>query len=303
MKAATIVIAILLLFLILLSGCISQKVAEKEGAVTVTDSLGRNVTMPEKVNRIVSLAPGNTEILFALGLGDKVVGVTDYCDYPEEAKNKTKVGGFKTVNTEKVVSLSPDLVLATGGIQGSIVKEFEGLNITVIVLDPKNVSEVINGIRLVGNVTGKTKEAKNLTENMEKRMKNVTEQAGNTSKPRVFHVTWHDPLMSAGNGTMIGELIKLAGGVNIAENAKTKYPVYSLEVLVEQNPEIITVSSMGGGGPTVEGIREILKDKNITAVKNNRIYDIDSNLVDRPGPRIVDGLEDVAKIIHPEVFT
>jgi len=295
----------LILFLvILLSGCVSQKVAEKGSAMTITDSLGRNVTLPEKIDRIISLAPGNTEILFALGLGDKVVGVTDYCDYPEEAKNKTKVGGFKTVNTEKVVSLSPDLVLITGGIQESIVKELERLNLTIIVLDPKNVSGVISSIKLVGDATGKTKEAKNITESMEKRMKNVTERVGNASRPRVFHVTWHDPLMSASNGTLINELIELAGGVNIAGNAKTKYPVYSLEVLVEQNPEIITVSSeMGGGGATVDGVKEMLKDENLTAVKNNRIYDIDSNLVDRPGPRIVDGLEDVAKIIHPEVFT
>ena len=294
-------ILVIVLLFTALSGCIGTPTTERASKSSVVDSLGRNVSIPKKVDRIVSLAPSNTEILFALGLGDKVVGVTDYCDHPPEARKKDRVGGFSTVNIEKVVSLAPDLILATGGVQEPIVRALESLDLTVVALDAKSISDVIDNIKLVGDITGREMEAEELAGSMESTIETVVGRTRDEQKQRVFYVTWHDPLMSAAHGTLAHELIQLAGGINIAADAKTKYPVYSLEMLVERNPEIIIVSSKHGvGGPTVESIRALLRDTNISAVRSDRIHGIDTDLVARAGPRIVDGLEEMARFIHPE---
>lgn len=290
-------ILIVLLLSTALSGCIELPPRE-EHPLTITDYLGREVAIPKELNRIVSLAPSHTETLFALGLGDKVIGVTEYCNYPLEAQEKDKIGGFATVSIEKVVNLTPDLILATG-IHEPIIGDLERLNLTVVVLDPKNVDDVLGNIRLVGKITGQVETAGELTTNMEHRIKVITDKTGDAQRLKVFYVTWHDPLISAAPGTLAHDLIQLAGGVNIAEDAKTKYPVYSLEILIERNPDVIMVSTKHGAeGPTVESIRVLLQHTNISAVRNDRIYGIDTDLVARAGPRIVDGLEEMARFIH-----
>ncbi len=301
------IILVIVLLLTALSGCVesgqdSTQPTPEEYPLTIVDSLGRNVTIFKQPERVVSLAPSNTEILFALDLGDKVVGVTEYCNYPLVAQEKEKVGGFSTVSIERVVALEPDLILAAG-IHESIVGDLEGLGLTVVVLDSKNVDDILENIILVGKITGQVGVAEELTASMEHRINAITDKTKDAQKRKVFYVTWHDPLKTAGPGTITHELIQLAGGSNIADDAKTKYPVYSLEMLIERNPDIIIVSSgHGAGGPTVENIGTLLQDRGISAVRNRRIYEIDADLVVRDGPRVVDGLEEMAKCIHPELF-
>ena len=278
----------------------------KKPWLMVTDDLGREVTIYKQPETIVSLAPNNTEILFALGLGDKVIAVSEYCNYPLEAQNKIKIGGFSTVNIEKVVSLKPDLVLATGGIQEVIVEELERLDLTVIALAARSIEDVLENIRLVGKATGEAETARELTTNLERRIKAVTDKIKDlpgSQRPRVFYEVQYEPLMTAGPGTFIDDLIHLAGGVNIASDAVTKYPVYNLEILIECNPEVIIISFWHGSiAVSVEGVKSRKRWKILDAVKNNQVYGINADIVSRSGPRIVDALEEIARFIQPELF-
>ena len=278
------------LFIALLTfGCIAVP-SEKEGGVGKT---------PE---RIVSTAPSNTEILYALGLGDEVVGVTEYCNYPAEAKLKEKIGGFSTVNLEKVVALNPDLVLASGGVQEQTANKLKELGLNVVLLDPKSVEDIIEDIRLVGSITGREEVARELADNLEQRVKAVTdrtEMLPDDQKPRVLYVLWHDPLMSAGSATFADDLIRKAGGVNIANFSG--YKAISLESAIEQNPQVI-ICSVGMSPTTLEWVRNESKLKVTDALKNGRVYAIDSDIVSRAGPRIVEALEQIASYIHPELF-
>jgi len=268
--------------------------------ITITDDLGRVVTLEKTPERIISIAPTNTEILFALGLGDKVVGVTDYCSYPEAAQDVEKIGSFSTINMEKIASLNPDLILATGGSQSELVENLVNLGFTVVVIDPKNIDEILEDITLVGKITGKEKEAKDLTEGMEEKIKTVTDKTAiipEDQKPSVFYVVWNDPLMTAGPDTFINSLIELAGGINIASDAETSWAVYAVELLIEKNPDVIIVSQHSG--ITEEELKTSDIFATINAVLNSRIYTIDSDIVSRAGPRIVDALEQFYEFLYP----
>lgn len=274
--------------------------------IEVTDQLGRVVRLEEIPERIVSLAPSNTEILFALGLGDKVVGVSDYCDYPEAAKDIETIGGFAVVDIEAVVAIEPDLILATQIHQAEVLPALERLGLTVVTLDPRSLDEVLESITLVGEITGKQEEASQLITEMSNRIRAITDKTVsllNEQRPRVFYVMWHDPLMTVGTDTRIHELIEKAGGVNIIQDTEG-YPMISLEVLIEANPQvIITGSGMGEGADLpfqFASTESRLKD--VDARVNNRVYEINTDLVGRPTPRMIDGLEQLAEFIHPEIF-
>lgn len=276
------------------------------GGLTVVDGLGRTVNIPQQPERIVSLAPSNTEILYALELGDKVVGVTEYCDYPPEAKEKEKIGSYVRINIEKVVALEPDLVLGVGKDE-PIVKELENLGLTVVILEAQTIDDVLENIKLVGRITGQVEIAQELMANMEQRIKATTKKTENLTdaqRPRVYYEISPDPLMAAGPGTWHHNLIELAGGVNIAADAKTKYPVYSLELLLERNPEVIIMSTRMGTQEfqTVEQLKAREGWQTIDAVRNDRVYMIERDIIARSGPRLVDALEQMAKFIHPELF-
>jgi iron complex transport system substrate-binding protein len=288
-----------------LSG-LSEILAANEFPLAITDDLGRNVTISSEPQSIISLAPSNTEILFALGLGDRLIAVSEYCNYPLEVQNKAKIGGFSTVNIEKVVGLTPDLVLATGGVQEAIVEELERLGLTVIVLDANNIEDVLENIRLVGKAAGRLEAARELRANLEQRIKAVTDKTRDllhSQRQRVFYEVQYDPLMTAGPGTFIHNLIHLAGGVNIASDAAAKYLVYNLETIIERNPEVIIISFWHGSiAASVEGVKSRERWQKVDAVKNNRVYGINADIVSRPGPRIVDALEKMTRFIHPELF-
>jgi len=300
--------SLILMGILMLSGLtgLSEISLAREFPLAVTDYLGRKVTVSSEPQSIISLAPSNTEILFALGLGDRVMAVSEYCNYPLEAQNKMTIGGFSTANIEKVVSLKPDLVLATGGVQEAVVEELGRLGLTVIALNAKSIENVLENIRLVGKAAGQLEVARELTTKLEQRTKAVTDKAKDlpdSQRPRVFYEIQYEPLMTAGPGTFIDNLIHLAGGVNIASDAAAKYPVYNLETLIERNPEVIIISvGHGSIAASVEAVKSRKRWQILDAVKNNRVYGINADLVSRPGPRIVDGIEEMARFMHPDLF-
>ena len=263
------------------------------------DDLGRLVAINGTPQRIVSLAPSNTEILFALGLGDKVVGVTDYCDYPPEALEKEKVGGYADPDIEKLVALNPDLILVAHGTPMDVIDTMVGLGLTLFGIKTSDLDDALNDIRRIGEITDTELEAQALTSEMAVRIQAVTNQTEELEqRPRVFYIVWHDPLWTAGSGTFIHELIEKGGGVNICGNL-TGYPTISIEEVVARNPEVIITSSW----PSVYEWAMNETALNATdARQNGRVFACDDNLVQRPGPRLVQGLEWFAHFIHPEIF-
>ena len=265
--------------------------------ISITDDFGRNVTLEGIPERIISLSPTNTEILFAIGAGDRVVGVTEYCNYPEEAKEREKVGGVSTVSIEKVVSLEPDLVLGDELNGKETFERLEELNITVVGVNPVNVSEILDDIMLVGTITGEEENASALVATMTQRLEEIKNKTRTVKRPTVAHVTWHDPLWVAGSGTVQDEMIEIAGGENVFSDIGD-WSTVSLEVFIDRNPDVIIVPS--GTGMDIAD-KNVVYDyiineprlKGVNAVKNNRVYVIDTDIVCRGGPRIVDAVETI----------
>ena len=265
----------------------------------VFDDLGRLVAINGTPQRIISLAPSNTEILFALCLGDKVVGVTDWCDYPPEAQEIEKVMGYSTPNIEKIIALNPDLILAGYGNPIEVVNTLDGLGLTVFGIKTTDLDDLLNDIKTVGEITDKEVEAQALTSEMASKIKAVTDVTSELEqRPRVFYIIWNDPLQTAGSGTFIHELIEKGGGVNICGNI-TGYPIISIEEVIARNPEVIITSSWPG---VYEWAMNETALNATDARQNNRVFVCDDNLAQRPGPRLVDGLEWFAHFIHPEIF-
>ena len=269
---------------------------------TVTDDSGATVTIHGEPQRIVSLAPANTEILFALGLGDKVVGVTDYCNYPSEAKTKPSIGGYSTISVEKVIALRPDLVVASYGNGADAVIQLNALNQTVITLNPTNITGVLDDITMVGYATRSDDNATALVTPLRARINAVEHNASAmTAHPKVAQIVWNDPLYVSGNGTFQDELITMAGGTN-AFSDKPYWATVSAEEFVAANPDILLVNSGTGMGGSEDSIARALENESrfasVAAIKNHHVYVIDSDIVDRGGPRIVDALEIVAADIR-----
>lgn len=270
-----------------------------------TDDMGRVVSINEIPQRIVSFGPSITELLFALGLGEKVVGVSDYCDYPDEAKTKPKVGNAFSPSIEKIIELEPDLVLTVKHKQLNV--ELESLGIKFMVLDPKDIDDIFQDIELLGKVTGTEREAKKLTTDMQEDISYISHQVEDAYPVRVFFIidaTDPNNPWTAGPGSFIDSLITMAGGENIAAKAVDAWVQFSIEVIVSSNPEVIIIQTMAGGIPTVS--KEVLEEhpawREMTAVKQGKISFINGDLVSRPGPRIVQGLEEIARFLHPELF-
>lgn len=321
MKASyrfNLIFSLILIALLVLTGCTqatpeSTLVPEPATAtpgsastfpITLTDDAGREVTIAAEPQRVVSLLPSNTEILFAVGAGDQVVGVTSYCNYPEEAATREQVGGIttKSLNIESIVALQPDLVLATGS-QAEIVPILEESSLTVIVLEPATFDDIFANIELVGRVTGHTDEVSTLTNALRRRVDTVvTTVSAADTQPTVFYEVWHDPLMTAGPNTFIGQLITLAGGESIFADVEEDWPQVSAEAVVERDPAFILGPDSHGEELTPEKIKTRTGWENIAAVQNEEIYILNGDAVSRPGPRIVDMLEETARDLHPDLF-
>ena len=270
---------------------------------TFTDEVGRKLEVPGSPQRIVSVAPSVTETLFALGLGDRLVGVSSYCQFPPEALKKEKVGGYINPSLEKIVALRPDLVIgiAEGDLK-TFVDRLAKLKIPVYIANPKNVFGVITSIQHIGKVTSSARSAQRVTQAIRERVQAIQTKVQGRLRPRVLHVLNFEPLISAGKGTFVDDLIRLGGGRNIAETAQGKYPRFSLEEVLAVDPEVIILASMRSDDPLTEQRQWWGRWKTITAVRQGRIHVLNSDLIHRPSPRIVDGLEQVARAIHPETF-
>jgi len=255
----------------------------------------------ERPLKIVSLAPSTTEILFELGLADNIIGVTTFCNYPPEAQTKDQVGTFSNPDIERIVYLAPDMVFATGLEQAPVVEKLKRFNMKVIVSDPSTFRELFSSIRQMGELTDRKKEADLLVRQMTSRIRRVRRKAEKIPvdvKPKVFIEIWHDPLMSAGKGSFVDELITAAGGRNIASDTPRPYSYFSAEQVIKRDPDCIILGYMNKNTP-IDTFRERLGWGDISAVKNGCVYnDIDSDLFMRPGPRLVEALEKIHNRIY-----
>jgi iron complex transport system substrate-binding protein len=277
----------------------SPAASASSGPITVTDGSGTAVTMDQPATRIVSLAPANTEIAYAIGAGDKMVAGTSYDDYPEEAKSLPKIGDFANPNVEKIASFEPDLVLAAGGIQDKLRSKLEGLGMKVYVVDPKTYDGVMTDITNLGQLTGSTPQAQQVADTMQKAKDDVQAQVASASRPSTFLEIYSKPLMTAGGETFIDDMITLAGGTNLGATAGSGFPTFSTEVLFKNDPAVYIADS---GSMSKPG--DITKRAGfdvLTAVKDGHVYVIDDSIIARPGPRLAQGLQELLKMIHPEV--
>jgi iron complex transport system substrate-binding protein len=267
-----------------------------------TDSLGRRVYLECPPQRIIALAPSVTETLYYLGLEDRVVGVTQFSYYPPEAALKPKVGSYVDVNVEKILTLSPDLVIGTvDGNEAEKVYLLEEVGIPVFVVNPRNVRETTATIATVGHLCGIPEKGAALSLELSKRVDRIEEKTRGRKKPLVFLQINLKPIMTVNRHTFHHDLIHLAGGENMTQDEPITYPRISLEEVIRKRAEVIIISSMDRGGQFEEAKREWERWTTIPAVENKRIHLVNSDLIDRPSPRIIEGLEIIAKLLHPEV--
>jgi len=267
------------------------------------DELGRDVNVPAEPRRIVSLAPNITEILFALELETRIVGATSYCNYPERAKRIPRVGGFTDVSLETIVSLAPDLVLATAdGNRKETVEQIERMGLPVYVVNPKNLEGILATMRRIGRITGREEKARILTSRFARRVEAVSKRVAGRPRPTVFFQVGLDPIVTVGRNTFIDELIGIAGGASISSGDRTRYPRYSIEEVLARKPDIIVISTMERAKDP-SAVAEIWRRwREIPAVANGRIHPLDPDLVARPSPRIIDALEILARMFHPDAY-
>ncbi|MDO8282518.1 MAG: cobalamin-binding protein [Thermodesulfovibrionia bacterium] len=247
--------------------------------------------------RIISLAPSVTEILFAAGLGDNIIGVTTFCDHPEEAKLKPKIGGMSNPSLEAVVSLKPDIVImTTDGNPKEFEERLRSMNIKTYVFKARTMSQLPDGIRDIGRALNEEDSFNTLASDIEKALNNYKARKHGTSK-KVLFMIWPEPLIVAGPGTAIDDAIDLLGAINIAEDAVIQYPKYSIEEVVRRSPDIIFVGK-GSGMNMEETAGGLLKRISyIPAVKNNQVYYVGDGLY-RLGPRVIEGLEELEKLLN-----
>jgi iron complex transport system substrate-binding protein len=261
-----------------------------------TDEIGRKIKVAEHPQRIVSLAPSITETLFALGLGDRVVGVTTFCNYPPEAAQKTKVGDTLKPNIETVIALKPDLVIVSTASQlEQFVRDMDKFAVPVYVSNPRDIQGAIASIEMIGDITGASDRAAELAAGMRERINKIQSRvSGTDERPNVLFILGVEPLITIGRLSFVNELILRAGGQSISGDLNAEYPQYSLESAVARRPEVIFFQASG------EQIPARLTET--PAARAGRVFHIDDDLLLRPGPRIVEGLEQMAARIHPELF-
>ncbi len=306
--AATLVIALIL------SACAATPATQTPTAApatqtpaaasTITDALGRQVVIPATVKRVVSLAPSITEIVFAVGAGPLLVGDTKYCNYPPEADALPKIGGFSanTISIESIVALKPDLVIGGSVAQAPVAEALAKLNIPTLVFDPKTFEEVYSNIENIGAVTGHADTATAAVTKMKDRVAAVQQRVAGIpadKRPTVFYEVFDAPLMTAGPGTFIGQMLGLVGATSIFADATEDYPQVSAEAIVARDPAVIVGPSSHGDKLTTAQVAARPGWDKIRAVRDSRVYLIDGDMVSRPGPRLADALEALADALYP----
>ncbi len=292
---------------------VSSGTVSSDGAIdwprTITDDLGVEITLDGPPRRIVSISPGMTEIIFALGEGDRLVGVTDFCDYPAGAADKERIGGMTNPSIEKVVGLDPDLTLITRGAPIEVVKALRAAGLPVIGKSAATLADVIKLVRDIGGYLDVNAEAERVAEGLQLRLSSVKQQAEGLypdgDGPSVLMIIGLEPVFVAGPGSFVDDMIELCGGRNVVggegEEEVSAWPQYSLERIVEHDPEVI-LSALSGHemdeGGTLARLRGLAGWCELTAVKRGRVHDIDGDIMLRTGPRLLDGLEETARLIQ-----
>ena len=299
------VLVLLVALALAAGGC--QRVSEPEvpATQTVIDSMGRQVELPKQIAKIVSVSPTATEIVFAVGAGDRVVGVDEYSNYPPEAQDLPKVGGYLDVNVEAIVALQPDVVLVST-IHRETVEQLGSLGIKCVVVEPRNVEDVYTAMLAVAQMSGQSGQAQSVIDQMKETIAAVAAKVRDIpadERRLVFYEVWDDPLMSAGPETYIHEIIVLSGGRNLTEDADTDYPIIGYEVVVARDPHVVIYPTYHGGiGLSAETLSDRPGWSGLTAVRENRIQGIDADIVSRGGPRIAEAVAEMARLIYPELF-
>jgi iron complex transport system substrate-binding protein len=263
----------------------------------VTDDLGRKIKIPSKVDRVVSLAPNLTENIFAVGAGDRLVGVTTFCNYPAEAEKIRKIGDTMAPNMEAIIALKPQIVFVSTASQiESFTKTLERQNINVFVTNPVDLEGVYRNLYQLGEIFGTEDETRGKIDEMRRRVADVEARTATAPDVKVFVQISKEPLFTVGRESFLTEIINRAGGVSVTADVATAYPRFSKETALALQPEAIILSESEDNPEP----NEVFKDS--PAVKNKRVFKINADLLSRPGPRIVDALERMAKDLHPENF-
>ncbi|MCA9471670.1 MAG: cobalamin-binding protein [Nitrospirales bacterium] len=269
---------------------------------TFIDDMGRKLFLAKHPKRIISLAPSITEMLYAIGSGGEIVGVTEFCNFPEEVKTKPKVG-YAQPNIESIVSLQPDLILAPKSfVRVDLLKKLEQLKIPTFILEAHTVEEIMAHIKLLGRMVGRSDAANEQTTALRKQISELSDRLKGRTRPRILYVLNSDPLITVGPGSFIHHLIELAGGQNVAERTATPYPRLAMEEVLRQNPEVL-LFPVG----RFEGIPPAEQDQwkrwtTLTAVKEGKLFQVESDLLNRPGPRIIQALRQLVSLLHPDVL-
>lgn len=276
--------------------------ASPAGALVLRDMRGREVTLPAAPRRIVSLVPSVTETIFALGGEDRLVGVSDFCDWPPAARRKPRVGGMVAPNLEVIVALSPDLVVATdAGNREETFAQLQRLRLPVYLVHASRLAEVMDVVARVGTLTGREDEVPGVVARLRQRIDAVRRAVAHRQPPRVLYALWPEPLIVPGRDALLTELITTAGGASISATVPGDYPRLSLEAAVARAPDVIVLARHGAGAP-VDARDRWERLASLPAVRSGRVYSVNGDTLHRYGPRVVDGLAELARLFHPEAF-
>ena len=265
--------------------------------VEITDGAGRRVVIKKTPERIISLSPGTTELLFYLGLSEKVVAVTTSCNYPPQALFKDKIGDINP-NIEILMSYDPDLIVAERGLSDELVYQCDALGLPIVFLNSKDMRGIFSSITVLGKATGETEIAEELKVSLEGEIEKLKEKISEENeRPRVFVEIWCEPLMTVGGKSFINELVELAGGVNIAGELDNNNVTITGEWVLEKDPEVIIVTTPGYKKKVLE--RPGWQD--ISAVKESRVYEIDPDIFVRPTPRVIIGIRKISSWFYPDL--
>jgi iron complex transport system substrate-binding protein len=280
------------------AGCkVSTESSSNAGLRVLVDDSNRRVFLPQKIERAISLAPNLTESVFAIDAGERLIGVTEYCNFPETAKNITKVGDTIKPNIETILALKPQVILVSTASQlENFTKQLEDNKIAVFVTNPTDLEGVFRNLSQLGEIFGKTDKASELVSELRKRVASIEAKTNTATDLKVFVQISREPLYTVGKSSFLNDLIDRAGGISVTEKITEAFPKLSKETALASNPDVIILSE----SPDNLEANEVFKDS--FAAKNKRIYKINADIISRPGPRLIDALEIIAKDLHPENF-
>lgn len=271
-------------------------------AKVVTDQTGRRVNVPDEPRRLISLAPSITETIYALGLEARLVGVTDYCEYPPAAKLKPRVGSLLNPSLEKIVSLKPDLVLGSPAAnRRETAAQLERLGIPLYGVAADTVEGTLASIEDLGKILGREAEARRLVQDLRNRRAAVAQKVADRVRPRVLYVVWYPPLITAGQSTFVSDVIRCAGGVPVVDGLAGDWPHLSLEEALRRDPDVILFSGVQSFTPGLQEFPRLPGWRDARAVKTHRLYSVSDSVI-RPSPGLIEALEEVARHLHPSAF-